>query len=95
MDSVETTVHGLAEVGQCVCAAPVVELVVLRVWGATDADRRRAEDDARAHHALYRYRIAHVEQVEHPHPAAGDPDALACHAEYGRTWAAYRIEGGR
>lgn len=85
-----------AEVGECVCtAARPLEAVVVRVWGATDADRRRAEDDARTHHGLYRYRIARIEQAEQPHPAAGDPAALASGADYGRTWAAYLIEGGR
>lgn len=69
------------------------EPVRLVVWGATDADRRRALADARTHHLLYGRRIAAVEDAARPTPAAGDADAVASHADYDRTWAAYRCAG--
>lgn len=65
--------------------------VVLRVWGATDADRRGAEEVARNHHSLYGYRIASVEQVDEPIPARGNYAAIAYGANYYRTWAAYPL----
>ena len=65
--------------------------VVLRVWGATDADRRAVEAEARNHHTLYGYRITQVEQACAPMPAAGDGAAIASGANYDRTWGAYPI----
>lgn len=67
--------------------------VRLLVWGATDEDRARAVDDARSHHLMYGHPIAVVEYVDEPIPASGSSFAVAHHATYGRTWAAYKLAG--
>lgn len=65
--------------------------VRLVVWGATDEDRRRAEQDARADQRVTRYRIAEVVQSDTATAASGDTVAIARCAEYDRTWAVYRL----
>ena len=79
---------------QTLPAATGLTPVRLLVWGVTDADRARAIADARSHHLLFGHRIAVIEEAAAPIPAAGDTFALAHHAEYDRTWAAYRLNEG-
>lgn len=65
------------------------------VWGATDADRRRAITNARNHHSLFGRRIAHIEHADEPARATGDTTGLVYAViDYDRTWAAYRLETG-
>lgn len=63
--------------------------VRLVVWGASDTDRRIAEELARTDPRVYRHQIVKVEQAEQAATSAGDPDAIAHHVAYDRTWAVY------
>jgi hypothetical protein len=71
--------------------------VVLRVWGCTDADIKRAEDNAR--HSFFSQKWEVVEVI----PSTGapcpipprDPIALNQDAVYDAAWAAYPAEAAR
>ena len=65
--------------------------VVLRLWGCTDADVRRAEENARRSQHSHNWAIAEViPSTGTPCPSPRrDPIALSQNALYDAAWAAY------
>jgi hypothetical protein len=66
--------------------------VILRLWGCTDADIARAEENARCWHFSGRWEVVEViPSIGTPCPIPPrDPIALSQNAMYDAAWAAYR-----
>lgn len=64
----------------------------LVVWGTTEEDCRRAEQDARVDPSVVRYRITQVEESDTPISSNGGPAMIAFGSAYDRAWIAYRLD---